>query len=113
MNKRKWCYAYNPKKFGIECDKCSSDNIEWSEFEHKIWCYDCKEDVDGTGGIFDGPIPVQTTQLMLNINFNRINLETNTLEIAVFGDGLEYISEEEYTKRILLNTLNGEKVEEI
>ena len=74
MNKRKWCYAFSPYRYGMSCDKCQGVNIEWSEFEHKIWCYDCEIDTDGNQGIFDGPILLQTTQLMLGINFNRVNL---------------------------------------
>lgn len=39
-------------------------NIEWSEYEHKIWCYDCLKDLPGTPGIFDGPIPLGTMEIL-------------------------------------------------
>jgi hypothetical protein len=71
----------------MRCDKCWSGdlndgtgtNIEWSEYEHKIWCYDCEIDTEGFKGIFDGPIPLQASRL-LGITFDRINLETKQIE---------------------------------
>lgn len=77
--KRKWCYVLPPYMFDIQCDKCGGTKIDWSEYEHKIWCYDCEIDTDGTSGVFDGPIPIQTSRL-LGITFDRINLETEQLE---------------------------------
>ena len=74
MRKRKWIYAQKPQVYCISCDKCGGDNIEWSEYEHKIWCYDCQIDTDGNGGLFDGPIPLMAAQLM-GINFNRVYLK--------------------------------------
>ena len=64
MKKRKWIYVCNPVKYDILCDKCGSGNIAWSEFEHKIWCYDCKIDTPGTPGIFDGPIPMGVMEIL-------------------------------------------------
>lgn len=71
----------------MRCDKCWSGelddrtgtNITWSEYEHKIWCYDCKIDTKGFGGVFDGPIPIQASYL-LGITFDRFNLETKQIE---------------------------------
>jgi hypothetical protein len=63
----------------MTCDKCSGTNIQWSEYEHKIWCYDCEIDTDGTKGIFDGPIGIQTCYL-IGLTFDRINLETQQIE---------------------------------
>jgi hypothetical protein len=40
-----------------------------------IWCFDCKKDTPGTGGIFDGPIPFELTQ-MLGISFDKIEIKT-------------------------------------
>ena len=65
--------------FDMSCDKCGGTSIEWSEYEHKIWCYDCEIDTEGNKGIFDGPIPLRATYL-LGLNFDRINLETEQLE---------------------------------
>ena len=79
MKKRKWIYVQKPVKYEIKCDKCEGINIEWSEYEGMIWCYDCEIDTKGTGGIFDGPIPIQAAA-MFGISFDRINLETNKLE---------------------------------
>jgi hypothetical protein len=74
MRKRTWIYVQKPAEYSIHCDKCGGDNIEWSEYEHKIWCYDCQIDTDGDGGIFDGPIPLMCSQL-LGINFARVYLK--------------------------------------
>jgi len=87
MEKRKWVYILPPTSYDMRCDKCWSGklddrtgtNIAWSEYEHKIWCYDCKIDTEGFKGIFDGPIPIQTSYL-LGITFDRFNLETEQVE---------------------------------
>jgi hypothetical protein len=70
MRKRKWIYVMGPTSYEIYCNKCGGSNITWSEFEKCIWCYDCKVDTPGTGGIFDGPIPLQVSK-MLGISFDR------------------------------------------
>jgi len=73
MEKRKWHYVQNPAQYEIHCDKCNGTNIEWSEFEKLIWCYDCKIDTKGTEGIFGGPIPVDTCAV-LGINLDRYDM---------------------------------------
>jgi len=77
MKKRKWVYIMKPTAYEISCDLCGGSNIEWSEFEHMIWCYDCEKDTPGNEGIFDGPIPVEVCK-MLGISFDKINLKTKT-----------------------------------
>ncbi len=78
MKKRKWIYVSKPQSFDIKCDKCNGINIDWSEFEHKIWCYDCKIDTCGTVGIFDGPIPINIGNL-LGFTFNRLYLKSKKI----------------------------------
>ena len=75
MRKRKWIYIQKPQCYCIKCNLCGGTNIEWSEYEHMIWCFDCKKDVPGTGGVFDGPIPLGASRL-LGMNFDRIELKT-------------------------------------
>lgn len=75
-NKRTWHYVQNPKEYGVKCDVCQGINIEWSEFEHKIWCYDCKIDTKGTDGIFNSPIPVKCAE-MLGIKFDKFDMINN------------------------------------
>ena len=75
MKKRKWIYIQPPQHYCMECNLCGGRNIEWSEYEHMIWCYDCKKDVPGNGGVFDGPIPLGASRL-LGMNFDRIELKT-------------------------------------
>ncbi len=82
MNKKKlraWCYVQQPTAYEISCDKCGGSNITWSEFEHMIWCFDCKIDTCGTGGIFDGPIPLEVSK-MFGISFDRIDLKTRKIK---------------------------------
>lgn len=71
--KRTWVYARSPTVYSIRCDECGGDNIEWSEWERLIWCYDCELDVKGTEGIFGGPIPVNLCR-ELGIGFDKITL---------------------------------------
>lgn len=42
LKKRTWHYIQKPYEYEMTCDKCNGHNIEWSEYEGKIWCYDCK-----------------------------------------------------------------------
>lgn len=83
--KRKWIYVHHPTNYDIRCNKCwdgdlneTGTNIDWSEYEHKIWCYDCKKDLSGFPGVFDGPIPITTCELM-GISFNRIYLKSRKM----------------------------------
>lgn len=73
MKKRKWAYIQKPSVYEIHCDLCGGSNITWSEFEHRIWCYKCRKDIPGTGGVFDGPIPLEVAK-MLGMSFDRIQI---------------------------------------
>ncbi|GAG30258.1 unnamed protein product [marine sediment metagenome] len=64
-----------PQAYEIRCNICNGANITWSEYEEKIWCYNCKKDTPGTGGIFGGPVPIEVSQ-MFGISFDRIDLKT-------------------------------------
>jgi len=75
MKKRKWIYIQKPQSYGVSCNLCKGINIEWSEYEHMIWCFDCEKDVSGTDGIFNGPMLMHTSNL-LGMNFDRIELKT-------------------------------------
>ena len=78
MRKRRWCYAQYPRVYEVLCDLCAGHNTTWSEYERHIWCYDCKKDTKGTGGIFDGPIPIGAMNI-LGVRFDRINLKTGKI----------------------------------
>lgn len=78
LYKRTWVYCQNPKDYQMSCDKCGGTNIEWSEFEGHIFCYDCKIDTPGNKGIFDGPIPIHAAKI-LGMSFDRIDLQTHKL----------------------------------
>ena len=84
-DKRKWIYVHHPTAYDIRCHKCwdgdvneTGTNIDWSEYEHKIWCYDCKKDLSGFEGVFDGPIPMGLSEI-LGISFNRIYLKSGKM----------------------------------
>ena len=87
MEKRTWHYLMPPWIYDMRCDKCWDEdlnsgkgtNIEWSEYERHIWCYDCEIDTKGFQGIFDGPIPIQAAYMM-GLSFDRYNLLTKEIE---------------------------------
>jgi hypothetical protein len=82
MKHRKWVYVMKPQDYDIFCDKCNGRNIEWSEYEHMIWCYDCKIDTPGFEGIFGGPIPVGACEI-LGISFARLYFKDKTIRYPV------------------------------
>jgi len=75
MRKRKWSWIMKPTSYEMVCDICGGHNIAWSEYEHMIWCYDCQKDTPGSGGIFDGPVPIGVCEL-LGLSFDRVDLKT-------------------------------------
>jgi len=86
MKKRKWIYIHHPTSYEIRCDKCwdgdigsgKGTNIDWSEYEGCIWCYDCEEDRAGFGGVFDGPIAIEIFEL-LGLTFWRYYLKSKKI----------------------------------
>ena len=98
MKRRTWHYVMNPRDYEIHCDKCGGLNIQWSEYEHMIWCYDCKVDTPGDGGIFDGPIPMGLME-MLGISLDRWNMKKQRIEhIRISGDKLKWFAREALKK---------------
>lgn len=71
-----------PYQYDMFCDKCNGTNIEWSEWEHMIWCYDCKIDTKGFDGVFGGPIPWMASKL-LGLSFARLYLKDNIVRYPV------------------------------
>lgn len=76
LKKRTWHYVQNPADYGIQCDLCQGTNIQWNEYERLIWCYDCKNDVKGTEGVFGGPIPIEVSAV-LGMRFDRWDMVNN------------------------------------
>ena len=88
MKKRKWVYIMKPTAYEISCDKCGGSKITWSEFEHMIWCYDCKIDTQGNEGIFGGPISLEVSKLF-GISFDRFYLKSKRIrKMITKGDRL-------------------------
>ena len=80
LEKRTWCYVMPPKAYEIAPCNCGNTETQWSEFAKHLWCPVCGKDfIPAHNGIFDGPIPAGTAQ-MLGVSFDRINLETRKLE---------------------------------
>ncbi len=95
MKKRKWIYCQHPVCYDIRCDLCNGKNITWSEFCGMVWCFKCKKDTPGTGGIFDGPIPLEVSKI-LGVSFDRINLKTKKLmkmNITKKADKIRWVQE--------------------
>lgn len=90
--KRTWHYLLDPAEYGVHCNNRGKVNpshkVAWSEYEGMIWCFDCKKDMRGFGGIFNGPIPVEATKLILGRQcFYRYNLERKCVEYPVTRKG--------------------------
>lgn len=88
---REWCYCQKPEVYEIYCDICGGNNTTWSEYEKLIWCYDCKKDTAGTGGIFDGPISHKLCEMM-GVSFDRIRISDGEL-LKMVNDGKTIIFE--------------------
>ncbi len=86
LKKRTECFAVKPAGWAITCDICGGNNLHWSEWEHLIWCYDCEKDTKGTGGIFDGPIPMGCAEL-LGLCFDKIHIESGKIMEMIREDG--------------------------
>jgi len=94
LKKREWCYIQKPSVYSVECDICGGTNITWSEYEEKIWCFDCEIDTDGTGGVFTGPINYELSK-MIGLSFDRIRLSDNVvLKFTTIDGELQYVEEE-------------------
>ncbi len=76
--RRKSHYILKPQAFEVGCDVCGGGNLDWSEWDHLVWCYDCQIDTKGTEGIFGGPIPVNTCAL-LGIHFHCWDMEKQVI----------------------------------
>ena len=72
---RERVFVMEPARYDIRCDLCGGTDVVWSEYERMIWCYDCEKDTVGTGGIFDGPVPVGATGV-LGLSLDMVDLET-------------------------------------
>lgn len=81
LEKRTWVYVQSPEVYGLPQCKLGHPNPQWSEFKGRLWCDQCQEDyIPEHNGVFDGPINVNVAG-MLGMCFDRLNLETKTVEI--------------------------------
>jgi hypothetical protein len=90
--RRTHVYRMHPSAYEIAgCPVSSEHEVEWSEFEHHLWCSVCKKDfLPTSNGVFDGPIPIGAFYLV-GISFDRINIQTgevvkNPFEAALLAN---------------------------
>jgi hypothetical protein len=115
LKKRTWHYIHKPEFFECCCendermakdaksDTVSTHKITWSEYEGMIWCFKCEKDMRGFGGIFDGPIPLQATWMLMGRSaFYRYNMVKKVIEGDVLVKGkCYYRALPKLTKRLL------------
>jgi hypothetical protein len=77
--KRIWCYIQKPAQHEISCPKCKGTNLDWSEWDKHIWCYNCKKDYSNYSSALSGPVPVQVAT-MLGLSLDMFNIETNEVK---------------------------------
>ena len=105
-------YVQKPTQYDFQCLLCGGENIEWSEFESHIWCYDCNKDVfipQPYAGIFGGPIPVMVSQL-LGVCFDRITLDKHNV---LKWDGNQELNYEKSINKDRFSKLKGILSDEI
>ena len=93
---RERIFVMEPVRYEIRCDLCGGINITWSEYEHLIWCYACQEDTAGTGGIFDGPIPLGAMKI-LGLSLDMVDIKTGERFTPVVNEDthkIEYVPRE-------------------
>jgi hypothetical protein len=72
--------------YGIAPCACGNVQTQWSEFVDLLYCDKCQKDFTPEHwGIFDGPIPVETAQL-LGICFDRYEIATGRVVKFEAGD---------------------------
>ncbi len=102
LEKRVFCFIREPAHYDMSCPECEEANeLQWSEFKSHIWCDKCQKDQfvawnDHHGGIFAGPIMIQTCEV-LGIRFDRLYIEQDRILVQE-----EYLdcSEEEVDQKV-------------
>jgi len=85
MKRRTKIFCQPPSVYNITCNLCNGE-VEWSEYEHEVWCWRCLKDVPGNPGIFGGPIPLEACEIM-GICLDKIDLATGErLKIKTKGE---------------------------
>ena len=67
--KRKWVFIRSTLEYEMSDCCCGSADVTWSEYEGFLWCFNCKKDYEPEHrGIFDGPIPIGTADLIVSLD---------------------------------------------
>ncbi len=81
LQKREWVYTQPPIVYELTCPNHEDHEIEWSEYVGHVWCATCNKDIESSEkGVFSGPIPVRTCEL-LGIRFDRYWFNRDEVEI--------------------------------
>jgi hypothetical protein len=80
LKKRTAVYVQRPREYEISgCPTCGNDDPDWSEYQGHLWCERCKVDFKPqSGGIFDGPIPINAAALM-GIDLRMVEITTGRI----------------------------------
>ena len=108
LKKRTWRYLLELDAYEMRCDKDlgpkACHRITWSEWQGKIWCFLCEKDMEGFGGIFDGPIIWEASKLILGkYCFHRHYLKEKKIKAPFVGKShnIYYKTDKELTKKLL------------
>ena len=79
--------------------------VTWSEWAGKLLCFTCQEDMDGFGGIFDGPIAYDAAKMIMGeYCFSRWNMKKKCVEAMCNGkNNIYYKKDKEMTALFLLS----------
>lgn len=72
---RTWEYLPTPSELGAICQKCRSEDLQWSEWENHTWCNKCGHESDEFESDLKHSCIVDTSKV------NRWNLQKNRLEV--------------------------------
>ena len=102
--KRTHAFLMPPSHFEVSGCSCGNEKTQWSEYEGHLWCAICEKDFKPEhGGVFDGPIPINTA-LMLGLCFDRVDLSTNQVEtMGISQSGQIYYSKPVYYNEDFFN----------
>ena len=78
--KRTKCLTRPPAIYGLSGCSCGNTDVQWSEWEHHLWCEKCQKDfIPKSKGILDGPVPVELCRI-LGMPLDFYDLETGEIE---------------------------------
>jgi hypothetical protein len=72
-------YVLRPREYEMAGCACGNEDPDWSEWWGHLWCPKCQIDfIPAHGGVFDGPIPINTAHMM-GLCFATVNIATGEI----------------------------------